>query len=247
VPGEKPSPVVRRAADRFVTSTPGVVSRHAFSFGVHYDPHRIGYGPLMVCNTDTVEVDHGYPDHPHRDAEIVTWVLAGSLRHTDSFGNVGVVHPGLAQRMSAGSGIVHAELNDAYRIDPHRGVEPVHFVQMWLRPDESGRTPGYAQRELRMSDLDTQLVPVASGRHPDAAIALGTRGATLWATRLAQGASRQIPDAELVYLVVTAGGVELEGTDVLRAGDAAELTGCGGSSITGRTTAEALIWELGRG
>ena len=87
---------------------------------------------------DLVRVGAGYPDHPHRDAEIITWVLSGSLVHEDSRGNSGLIYPGLVQRMSAGSGIVHAERNDAYRIDPTLPAEPVHFIQMWIRPDEPG-------------------------------------------------------------------------------------------------------------
>jgi hypothetical protein len=237
--------VVVRAAERFVTSAPGRISRHVFSFGEHYDPARIGFGPLMVCNTDLVEVDRGYPDHPHRDAEILTWVLSGSLRHADSFGNVGIVHPGLAQRMSAGSGIVHAELNDAYRLDPRRPAEPVHFVQMWLRPDQPGSTPGYAQRALPVIDFDSHLVPVASGANRDAAIHIGTSDATLWATRLGPGITRHLPQARMIFVVVAAGDVDVEGAGPLHAGETAQLTGHGGSMITGRAAAELLIWELG--
>ncbi len=237
---------VRRANDRFVTKAPGRTTWHAYSFGAHYDPDRIGFGPLTVCNTDLVEVGNGYPEHPHRDAEIVTWVLSGSLRHSDSFGNVGIVHPGLAQRMSAGAGIVHAELNDAYRIDPRHPVEPVHFVQMWLRPDEAGSTPGYAQRELMPADLASGLVPVASGRHPDAAVALGTHNATLWAGRLVAGVHRRLPESDAIFVVVARGVIVLDGLGPIRAGDTVELEGRGGSTITAETAAEVLIWEFAR-
>ncbi|WP_344804827.1 pirin family protein [Microlunatus ginsengisoli] len=238
--------VVRRAGERFVTSAPGRTSWHAFSFGEHYDPARVGFGPLLVCNTDLIAADHGYPDHPHRDAEILTWVLAGSLRHSDSFGNVGVVHPGLAQRMSAGSGIVHAEVNDAYRLDPERPVAPVSFVQMWVSPDRSGATPGYAQRELAPADLDAGLVPVASGRDRDAAIDLGTRDATFWATRLGAGEARRLPDAPALFVLVGRGRIELEGAGPLGAGDHGELRDRGGSMITALDPAEVLVWGFGR-
>jgi len=242
----EPGVVVRRAGDRFVTTAAGRTTWHTFSFGAHYDPGRIAYGPLMVCNTDLIETDRGYPDHPHREAEIVTWVLAGSLRHSDSFGNTGVVYPGLAQRMNAGSGIVHAEVNDAYRIDPNRPVEPVHFVQMWLRPDEAGTTPGYAQRELAPADLEAGLVPVASGEHPDAAIDLGTRRATFWVGRLAPGIQRRLPDAHALFVVVARGDVELEGVGAIRVGDTVELNARGGSTIRAHSDTEVLVWELGR-
>jgi quercetin 2,3-dioxygenase len=238
--------VLCRAEDRFVTTAPGRTSWHAFSFGEHYDPGRIGAGALTVCNTELVHTDHGYPDHPHRDTEIVTWVMEGSLRHTDSSGSSGIVHPGLAQRMSAGSGIVHAEMNDAYRLDPSRPPRPVRFVQMWLRPDLPGGCPGQAQRELSISDLAEHLVPVASGRHPDAAVGLGTADATLWATRLAPGARRRLPGTGRTFLVVVRGVVDLEGVGLLRTDDSVELVGHGGASLSGVADAEVLIWELGR-
>jgi hypothetical protein len=238
--------VVRRAEERFVTSAPGRTSWHAFSFGEHYDPDRIGFGPLMVCNTDLVQTDHGYPDHPHRDAEIVSWVLDGSLRHSDSFGNTGIVYPGLAQRMSAGSGLIHAELNDAYRLDPDRPACPVSFVQLWIRPDEPGTTPGYAQRDLASADLAAELVPVVSGRRSDAAIGIGTRGATLWATRLGAGLSRGLPESSAMFLVVAGGKIELEQAGRLGTGDAAELHECGGMVATAVTDAELLILDLAR-
>jgi redox-sensitive bicupin YhaK (pirin superfamily) len=238
--------VVRRAGERFVTSAPGRTTWHVFSFGEHYDPDRIGFGPLMVCNTELLQTDHGYPDHPHRDTEIVSWVLDGSLRHSDSAGNTGIIHPGLAQRMSAGSGIVHAELNDAYRLDPDRPAQPVSFVQLWIRPDEPGTTPGYAQRELASADLAAELVPVVSGRRSDAAIGIGTRGATLWATRLGAGLSRGLPESSAMFLVVAGGKIELEQAGRLGTGDAAELHECGGMVATAVTDAELLILDLAR-
>ncbi|HET9648983.1 MAG TPA: pirin family protein [Microlunatus sp.] len=229
-----------------MTAVPGRTSWHAFSFGEHYDPNRIGFGPLMVCNTDLVEIDHGYPDHPHRDAEIITWVLSGSLRHTDSFGHTGIVHPGLAQRMSAGTGIVHAEVNDAYRIDPDRPVAPVHFLQLWLRPDTPGSPPGYAQDEVTDADLRSGLVPIMSGRRHDVTIGLGVADATLWAARPDPGATLGLPDAPLLHLIVGRGEVDLEGAGRLRTGDTAELTGRGGSVITAISEVDLLVWEFGR-
>lgn len=234
----------RPSSSRFVTRTPGIVSRHSFSFGEHYDPDDVGYGPLLVSNEDTVEFGAGYDTHPHRDAEIVTWVLSGSLVHEDSYGNSGLVYPGLAARMSAGSGIVHAERNDAFRVDPHRAPEPVHFVQMWLRPDLPDATPGYAQRELDLRDLDRGWVPVASGGAGEAAISLGTRSATLLVTRFGPGASRVLPDAPRLYVHLARGDVELEGAGRLAAGDTARITGGGGQRVTGHTAAELLVWAL---
>ena len=121
---------VRRAAARAVTATPWLTSRHSFSFGDHYDPDNTHHGLLLVNNDDIVAPGTGFDTHPHRDTEIVTWVLQGQLAHQDSIGNRGVIYPGLAQRMSAGSGILHSEKNDS-------STEPVHFVQMWVVPSNT--------------------------------------------------------------------------------------------------------------
>lgn len=219
-------------------------SRHSFSFGAHYDPDNVGLGRLMVSNDELVQARAGFDDHPHRDAEIVTWVLSGSLRHEDSFGHCGVVYPGLAQRMSAGSGIVHAERNDAYRIDPDRPVEPVRFVQMWVRPDESGLAPSYLQREVALDDLSKGWLPVASGSSTEAAVTLGARGATLWVTVLAAGVRRTLPENHFVHVYVARGEVEVETAGLLQEGDSVRVTGRASMAVTGRSEAELLVWEL---
>ncbi len=241
-----PSIDLRRAGQRFLTRTERVESRHAFSFGEHYDPGNVGFGALLVHNDDVMSPGPGYGEHPHADAEILTWVLSGSLVHEDSHGHRGVVHPGLAQRMSAGRGIVHAERNDAYRLEPDRPAEPVHFVQMWLRPDEPGGAPSYQQRGLDLAALDGDWLPVASGGHPDAVVSLGTRDATLWARRLSRGGRASLPTAPSVHLYVAIGEVEVETLGVLGAGDALRVVGPAELSLTGRAPAELLVWTLGR-
>ena len=157
---------------------------HSFSFGDHYDPTNVSFGRLMVNNDDLVRVGAGYPDHPHRDAEIVTWVLSGSLVHEDSHGNSGLIYPGLAQRMSAGSGIVHAERNDAL---PHRSdaVRPSRCTSSRCGSDPTSPVPHRAisNSELALGDLAGDWVPIASGRHPDAVVSLGSAGSTLWVER----------------------------------------------------------------
>ncbi|MET1006529.1 MAG: pirin family protein [Propionibacteriaceae bacterium] len=235
---------VRRAGQRFVTTAEGLTSRHLFSFGEHYDPDNVGHGRLMVSNDELVSAGAGFGDHPHADAEIVTWVLSGSLVHVDSSGVTGVVYPGLAQRMSAGRGIVHSERNDAFRLDPDRPVEPVHFVQMWLRPDESGGDPSYQQRELDLGGLRTGWAPVASGRDRGAAVSVAARGATLWVSVLPPGASRLLPTAPYVHLYVARGTVEVETVGPLAEGDSLRITGEAPLRVTGRVEAELLAWEL---
>jgi redox-sensitive bicupin YhaK (pirin superfamily) len=244
-----PSPTVdvRRAADRFATRLDWLASAHSFSFGRHYDPRNTGHGLLLVNNDDVVTSGAGFETHPHRDMEIVTWVLEGALVHQDSEGNHGVVYPGLAQRMSAGRGILHSEKNDAYGVDGRTGPTPVHFVQMWVVPDERGTAPGYEQLELSDAHLRSGLVPVASGmaRHDgETAIRIGQRDAALHATRLEADQSVVLPEAPYLHVFVPRGTVELEGAGVLGEGDAARLTATGGQRVTATSAAEVLVWEM---
>jgi quercetin 2,3-dioxygenase len=229
---------VRRAAERFHTRTGWLDSHHSFSFSNHYDPANTGHGLLLVSNDDTVSPGTGFMTHPHRDMEIVTWVLSGELEHKDSQGNAGVIYPGLAQRMSAGTGIWHSEMNP-------RGDQPVHFVQMWVPPDTERLDPGYEQLDV-VAELERGgLVPVASGRGHDAAIAIRQRGAALWVGRLGAGEQVRLPDARFVHLFVARGDASLEGAGQLEQGDAVRLTAAGTPRLTaGAGGAEVLAWEM---
>jgi len=238
---------VRRREDRFATTLPWLDSKHSFSFGPHYDPSNTHHGLLLVSNDDTVAPGTGFETHPHRDMEIVTWVLQGSLVHQDSTGNSGVIYPGLAQRMSAGTGILHSEKNDSWRLNGAAHHDPVHFVQMWVVPDGSSRAPGYEQLEIADDDLRRALVPVASGiaKHAgEAAIRIGNRDAALLATRLSAGDAVTLPDAPYVHLFVAEGTVELEGAGLLRAGDSVRFTAAGGQRVQAVEAAELLVWEM---
>ncbi|MFR9778938.1 pirin family protein [Micromonospora sp. MS34] len=243
-----PSVDVRRAADRFVTRLSWLDSKHSFSFSRHYDPANTHHGLLLVNNDDVVHPGTGFETHPHQDMEIVTWVLRGSLVHQDSTGHSGVIYPGLAQRMSAGTGILHSEKNDSWRLEgtaPHR--DPVHFVQMWVLPDEEGIDPGYEQLEIGDELLRGGLVPVASGmdRYDGAsAIRIRNRYATLHAARLAPGDEVILPDAPFLHLYVPAGAVNLEGSGHLGEGDAARITMGGGHRVVAAEPAEILVWEM---
>jgi len=238
---------VRRADQRFLTRTDWSETHHSFSFGEHYDPGNVAFGPLLVNNDDVVHAGFGYADHPHSDAEIITWVLSGSLVHRDSHGNSGLIYPGLAQRMSAGSGIVHSERNDAYRLDPRRPEEPVHFIQMWVRPDESGTQPSYQQRELTLHDLAGDWLPIASGSHPDAVVGIGSDASTLWGSVLPAGTSRMLPDAELLHVYLARGTLDVETIGQLETGDSLRLSGPAQLRLTARTEAELLVWQMDRG
>ena len=229
---------IRRAADRGVTTTPWLQSRHSFSFGDHYEPDNTHHGLLLVNNDDVVAPGTGFDTHPHRDMEIVTWVLEGELTHRDSTGNHGVIYPGLAQRMSAGSGILHSERNES-------AVAPVHFVQMWVVPDETGITAGYQQNEIDSRLLDEGLVTVASGiPGRDSAIALHNKSAALHCARLRVGDTVSLPSAPYLHIYVARGRVALEGGVELGEGDAIRGTQNDGMRLTAVTAAEMLVWEM---
>jgi redox-sensitive bicupin YhaK (pirin superfamily) len=237
---------VRRGVDRAATRLDWLDSKHSFSFGQHYDAGNTHHGLLLVNNDDVVSPGTGFETHPHRDMEIVTWVLRGSLVHQDSTGHAGVIYPGLAQRMSAGSGILHSEKNDAWRLEPDRDTdEPVHFVQMWVLPDEAGITPGYEQLEIGDEILRGGLVPVASGRPEHAAaIRIRNRSAALHVARLEVASAVELPEAPYLHLFVAAGTVQLEGAGELATGDAVRLTATGGQRVTATEPAEILVWEM---
>jgi redox-sensitive bicupin YhaK (pirin superfamily) len=195
----------------------------------------------------------GFETHPHRDMEIVTWVLDGSLVHEDSQGNTGVIYPGLAQRMSAGTGMQHSEKNDSWRLDDEPHDQDVHFVQMWVPPDTRSADPSYEQLDINneLGPVDAgsgDLVVVASGMdaYRDCrAIFIRQQHAALHAARLQPGCSVDLPAAAFVHLFVARGAVNLEGTGPLGTGDAARMTAAGGQRVTaGADGAEVLVWEM---
>jgi redox-sensitive bicupin YhaK (pirin superfamily) len=240
---------VRPAAARAATRLDWLDSKHSFSFGSHYDSANTHHGVLLVNNDDVVSPGTGFETHPHRDMEIVTWVLTGALVHQDSTGHAGVIYPGLAQRMSAGRGILHSEKNDAWRLEPDRqSDQPVHFVQMWVLPDEAGIDAGYEQLEIDDELLRGGLVPVASGMpQHDAAIRIRNADAALYAARLSPGGSVELPEAPYLHLFVARGTVQLEGAGRLTEGDAVRFTATGGQRVSADEPAEILVWEMHAG
>jgi redox-sensitive bicupin YhaK (pirin superfamily) len=241
---------IRRAEQRFVSNFGWLDSKHSFSFGHHHDRANTHHGLLLVNNDDIVDPGTGFETHPHQDMEIVTWVLQGSLVHQDSTGHNGVIYPGLAQRMSAGRGILHSEKNDSWRLEGQTHRDPVHFVQMWVVPDEANITPGYEQLEIGNELLTGGLVPVASGmdKHDGAsAIRIRNRYAALHAARLQPGQSVELPEAPYLHLFVPRGAVTLEGAGELATGDAVRFTATGGQRVTATEPAEILVWEMHAG
>lgn len=229
---------VRRAGDRFVTPGDGVVSRHSFSFGPHYDPGNVGFGLLVVANDDVARPNGGYPVHPHRDVEIVTWVLSGALAHEDTAGHGGSLVPGVVQRMSAGRGVRHSELATG---------AGARFVQMWVPPGAPGADPSYGQADVTADLAGGGLVPVVSGlrRHAaDVAVGLGQPAAALHVARLQAGDEVTLPSAPFVHVYVTRGGADVETAGRLDEGDAVRFTDEGGRTVTARGAAELLVWEM---
>ena len=234
----KPIIDIRRSGERFRTRLDWLDSYHSFSFANHYDPANTHHGLLLVSNDDVIQAGSGFRTHPHQDMEIVTWVLDGELEHKDSVGNKDIIYPGLAQRMSAGTGIWHSEMNP-------RGDRDVHLIQMWVLPDTERIAPGYQQLDINGELAKGGLMPIASGRGHDAAIAIRQHGAVLWGGRLKPGESVNVPDARCVHLYLAKGAATLEGAGALRTGDAVRLTAAGSPRLSADagTGAEVLLWE----
>jgi len=242
----RPGVSIRRGADRHQTQIGWLHGRHSFDTGIDPRGTDTHHGVLVVSNHDTIAPRSGFDTHPHRNMEIVTWVLSGSLVHQDSEGHTGVIYPNLAQRMTAGTGIRHSEKNDHSAVNPDAG-QPLDLIQMWVVPDESEVAPGYEQLELDPSGIQGRLAVVASGmpRHRDqAAIRIRNRYAALHVARLEPGESIAVPDAPFAHVYVTRGQLDLEQESLLGAGDAARLTAAGERRLGAATPSEVLIWEM---
>lgn len=194
---------IRRSDERFHTRAGWLDSKHSFSFSRHYDAENTNHGQLLVVNDDRVTGGTGFETHPHRDMEIVTWVLSGELEHKDSEGNRGLIYPGLAQRMSAGRGITHSEKNWS-------ATDEVHFIQMWVVPDTESIDPGYQQLDINDDLSSGELVPIASGQGHDSAIAIQQRDAVLYGARLDPGGRVTVPNAPFGHLLMARDSGELE-------------------------------------
>ncbi len=220
----------RPAQRRFRTEDDGRTTWHSFSFGAHYDPANTGFAGLVAHNDECLRAGAGYPDHPHVDLEIVTWVLSGSLRHTSTVGN-GVIGAGEVQRLSAGSGVVHSEVAD--------GPEGVCFVQAWVLPDHPGGEPTYASGTAPSGDGWARVAD-GDGR---GVVPLGRRGASLETADLVADHTLALPDAGRLHVFLAAGRVRL-GERVLHPGDAARLVHEGGRLLTAEEDAHLVVWSF---
>ncbi len=228
---------VRRANDRGKANLGWLESSHTFSFGHYYDPAHMGFGPLRVINEDRVQPGQGFPTHGHENMEIVSYVLDGALEHKDSIGTGSVIRPGEVQRMSAGTGIRHSEYN-------HSQEDLVHFLQIWIIPEEDGIDPGYEQKTFPDAERRGKLRLVAAGDARNGALKLH-QDVDLYATLLDDGetAALELRPGRKVWVQVARGSVDVNGA-TLAAGDGAALDGETALSLTATSDAEALVFDM---
>jgi quercetin 2,3-dioxygenase len=238
---------VQRAAERASFDHGWLVTSHSFSFAEYFDPRYVNWGALRVFNDDRVAGGTGFPTHPHRDMEIVTYVLSGRLEHRDSMGNHGVVGPGGVQYMSAGSGVRHSEYN-------HSAADELHFLQMWVLPGALGGAPTYGQVEFEVEERRNKWLLVASGHGDSTAPVALTQDAVLLVSRLEGAELRHTFEPNrLGFLFIADGGANVSAFDdrneavasaELAAGDAVRLAGVTRLALSG--AGEIVVWDLPR-
>jgi quercetin 2,3-dioxygenase len=228
---------VRKSEERGATRLDWLNSRHTFSFGDYHDPAAMGFSVLRVINEDAVTPRAGFPTHPHRDMEIVTWVLAGALEHRDSLGNGSVIRPGDAQRMTAGSGITHSEFNPS-------AAEPVHFLQIWILPQRRGLAPGYDQRNFAESERHGRLRLIVSPDGADGSITIH-QDARVYSGLLDVGstAEHRLEVGRTAWLQVARGAVLINATR-MQEGDGAAIENEARVAIEAKADSEVMLFDL---
>jgi len=228
---------VRKSEDRGKGHIDWLDSRFSFSFGDYYDPAFESFGPLRVINEDWIKGFAVYPPHPHRDMEIVTYILDGVIAHKDSTGGGGTIRPGEIQRMSAGSGIVHAEFNAS-------PTETCHLLQIWIMPSKTGIAPGYEQKTIDAEAVHNHFGRIAAPEPRENEVRL-VQDAEIWVAKLDADveAIHPLPQGRKAWLQVAKGEVMLDG-QVLKAGDAAAITDQAQIAVRSQTAAEVLLFDL---
>lgn len=228
---------VRPADARGVANFGWLDSRHTFSFGEYYDPRHMGFSDLRVINDDRVAGGGGFPTHPHRDMEIVTYVLDGALEHKDSLGNGAVIRPGEVQRMTAGTGIRHSEFNQS-------ATDPVRLLQIWMLPEQAGLAPGYEQKAFPEAARRNRLALVGSRDGRDGSVKIH-QDLSLYAGLLDAGATveQTLAPGRQAWLQVARGAVELNGI-ALKEGDGAAIKGETSLTIRATAPADLLLFDL---
>ncbi len=229
---------IRHAEERGLANFGWLNSRHTFSFGHYHDPRFMGFGPLRVINEDRVLPGKGFDTHGHSDMEIISYVLDGALEHEDSLGNGSVIRPGDVQRMSAGTGVRHSEFNAS-------DSDPVHFLQIWVLPEEKGLTPSYEQKTFTSDEKrgNLRLVGSRDGREGSVTI---HQDVDLYAALLADGetVSHALAAGRKSWVQVARGSVVLN-EEQLYPGDGVAIEGPVTVALTGSSDTEILLFDMG--
>jgi hypothetical protein len=228
---------IRHANERGGGNHGWLNTKHTFSFADYWDPKWMGFRALRVINEDRVAPNSGFPTHPHRDMEIITYVLAGKLEHKDSLGTGSVIVPGDGQRMSAGSGIRHSEFNPS----PN---EAVHFLQIWIHPERVALPPSYEQKSFSEEEKRAKLRVIASRDAKDGSVKIN-QDASLYVTLLKPGeeVTHEFAQGRFGWLQIARGAVELNGKKLTQ-GDGAAISEEKKLTIKGAEDAEVLLFDL---
>jgi redox-sensitive bicupin YhaK (pirin superfamily) len=228
---------IRRSDERGGGDFGWLKTQHSFSFDTYHDPRFMGFRSLRVINEDWVQGGHGFPMHPHRDMEIITYVLDGALEHKDSMGNGSTICPGDGQRMSAGTGVRHSEANSSK-------TEAARLLQIWILPDRSGHEPGYEQKAFPEAEKQGKLRLIASPDGKDGSVTIH-QDAKLYASLLKPGQDvrHELGKGRYAWLQVAKGAVELNGQS-LSQGDGAAVSEEKTLVVKGSADAEILLFDL---
>lgn len=228
---------IRKSEERGLANHGWLNSRHSFSFGHYYDPKHVGFGPLIVINEDKVAPGQGFGTHPHRDMEIISYVLDGALEHKDSMGNGSVLHYGDVQRMSAGTGVRHSEYN-------HSRTEGVHFLQIWVQPNVTGIEPSYEEKHFKPEDKLGKLRLIASPDGRDGSVLIH-QDAAIYASILTGSDSlkHELAPKRIAYVHVIRGELTVNGV-ALKGGDALKISQESLVTLDQAKAAEVLLFDL---
>lgn len=228
---------IRKSESRGAANHGWLDSKHSFSFGHYHDPEHVGFGPLLVINEDRVQGSQGFGTHGHRDMEIISYVLSGALEHKDSMGTGSVLHYGDVQRMSAGTGVRHSEFN-------HNADEKVHFLQIWIQPNQVGIPPSYEEKNFTVESKLGNLRLIASSDGREGSVLIH-QDASIFATILRTGdvVKHELAAGRISYIHVIRGDVTVNGT-VLKGGDALKVTAENLVTLGEATDAEVLVFDL---
>ena len=229
---------IRRADERGLSQFGWLHSQHSFSFGGYMDPAHMGFSDLRVINEDRVVPGAGFGTHGHRDMEIISYVLEGELAHKDSMGTGSVIRPGDLQRMTAGTGVTHSEMNFSEE-------NPVHFLQIWLLPESKGLAPGYEQKHFDPTEQQNQwrLIGSRDGRKGSVTI---HQDVSLYSAKLTAGTelNYRLADGRKAWLQVVRGGLQLN-DETLRAGDGAAVADLSPLDlVASEEDTEVLLFDL---